>query len=72
MDIYVRATNIGLHHVEQKLLEEADVVIVPKVGDLHWTDFNRAGDLILEGERAAREQLGQIRKGLPFLKRIFS
>jgi NTE family protein len=71
VDVYVRATNIGLFHVEQRLLKEADVVISPHVGNLHWTDFGRAADLILEGERAAREKLRDIRKGLPFIKRWF-
>ena len=69
MDIYVRATNIGLFYIEQRLLQEADVVILPKVGNLHWTDFDRARNLIFEGEKAAREKLDDIRKGLFFLKR---
>jgi NTE family protein len=62
IDTYVRSTTIGLFHIEQRLLREADVVILPRVGNLHWTDFGRATELILEGERAAREKLPDIRK----------
>ena len=69
VDVYVRATNVGVYHNEQRLLQEADVVILPEVGDLHWTDFGQATDLIAAGEKAAREKLPQIRKALPFFKR---
>jgi NTE family protein len=69
VDVYVRATNVGIYHNEQRLLQEADVVILPNVGDLHWTDFGRATDLIAAGEKATREKLPQIRKALPIFRR---
>jgi NTE family protein len=34
-----------------------DVVIEPEVGGYRWDDFERAGELILAGERAARQAL---------------
>ncbi|MBW2022915.1 MAG: patatin-like phospholipase family protein, partial [Deltaproteobacteria bacterium] len=46
MDIYVRSTEIMCYHLEKCRLEKADVVIHPEVGDLHWTDFTLASDLI--------------------------
>ncbi len=64
MDIYVRATEILSFHLERSMLEEADVVIHPRVGGLHWTDFLLARELIEAGEKAAREKLDLIRKGL--------
>jgi len=64
VDIYVRSTNIGSYHLEQKMLKGADVVIKPRSGSLHWTDFELAKELIQEGERAAREKLPEIRKAL--------
>ncbi len=69
MDTYVRATNIGIFHMEQRLLQEADVVILPNVGNLHWTDFLCAKKLISEGERATREKFYEIRNGTSFLSR---
>jgi NTE family protein len=69
VDVYVRATNVGMFFDEQRLLQEADVVILPQVGELHWTDFGRATDLIIAGERAARERLPQIRKAVSIFRR---
>jgi len=64
MDIYVRATNITSFHLEKCLLEEADVVIRPNVGNLHWTDFTAAKHLASEGEKATMEKVDLIRKAL--------
>ncbi len=69
MDVYVRAANIMGFHLEKSWLREADVVIRPQVGNLHWTDFALAGDLVLEGERVTREKLHLLRKAQPFKKR---
>jgi NTE family protein len=69
MDVYVRATNIMSFHLEQGDLKEADAVIRPDVGNLHWTDFLLARDLIREGEKATREHMVDVKKALPFFKR---
>ncbi len=69
MDVYVRATDIMAFHLEQEKLKQADAIIRPKVGNLHWTDFLLAKDLIIEGEKAARESMPAIKKALPFYKR---
>jgi hypothetical protein len=69
IDVYVRATNIGLLRAEERFLEKADVAILPRVQDLHWTAFDRATDLYSEGEKAARAKLDEIRKGLSFSRR---
>ncbi|MFH1573914.1 MAG: patatin-like phospholipase family protein [Acidobacteriota bacterium] len=70
VDIYIRSANIGSFHLEKNLLKQADVVILPRVGNLHWTDFELARDLVVEGERAARAELPAIRKGLPVFRRL--
>ncbi len=69
MDVYVRAAEIMSFHVEQEKLRQADAVIRPNVGDLHWTDFEQATDLIREGERAVLENLGDVKRALPLWKR---
>jgi NTE family protein len=69
VDVYVRSTNVGIFHNERLLLQQADVVITPQVGELHWTDFDRATDMIIAGEQAALEKLPQIRKALPISRR---
>jgi NTE family protein len=70
VDIYVRSTNIGSYHLEQKMLKGADVVIRPRSGPLHWTDFDLAKELIREGERVTREKLLEIRRALSITRRI--
>ena len=58
------------YHLEKCRLEKADVVIHPEVGDLHWTDFTLASDLIEFGMAATQEKLKEIRKALPLVKRL--
>ncbi len=71
-DIYSRAGDIMLHCLENYELMDADVVIRPHVGDLHWSDFPHARNLIQEGEKAARENLDNIRNAMPGIKRWFT
>jgi NTE family protein len=72
MDVYVRAADITSFHLEQEHLKQADVIIRPKVGNLHWTDFLLAEDLISEGEKAARESMPAVKRALPFFRRLRS
>ncbi len=69
MDVYVRAAEIMSFHLEQEKLRQADAVIRPNVGGLHWTDFEQATDLIREGERAALDNMGNVKRAFPLLKR---
>jgi predicted acylesterase/phospholipase RssA len=55
--------------LKQYELANANVVILPEVGDLHWSSFSQAMNLIDEGEKAAREKLDEIRRRIPRLKR---
>jgi hypothetical protein len=71
VDVYVRATNIGVYCNEQMLLQDADVVLKPMLDNLHWTDFAMADELIAEGERCARANLHRLRKLLPLYRRWF-
>lgn len=71
-DIYFRARELMSHYLENYELMEADVVIRPDVKDLHWADFSHAKNLIQEGEKAARENLDNIRHAMPGLKKWFT
>ena len=77
VDIYYRASDIMSDCLKNYELREADVVIQPRVGALHWTDFSHAKALVREGEKAAREKLDELRKAKrgirkwQGLKRIF-
>jgi len=62
VDIYVRAGEIQGFHLEKYKLENADIVIRPQTGDIHWTDFSRAKELISLGEVAAKSHLTEIQR----------
>jgi len=68
VDIYVRAGEIQGFHLEKYSLENADIVIRPQIGDIHWTDFSRSKELISLGEAAAMNSLPEIQR---VAKRIY-
>jgi len=69
-DALYRAGEITTNTLEAAELKDADVIIRPQVGDLHWMDFSRAGDLVKIGEEATRESLKKIDAYLPLYRRI--
>jgi NTE family protein len=69
-DVLYRAGEITTNALEAAELKDADVIIRPQVGDLHWMDYSRASDLIKIGEQAARESLENIQASLPLYRRI--
>jgi NTE family protein len=68
VDVYQRVNEIMGQKLKNYELAYADVVILPEVGDIHWSDFSEAMNLIDEGERAAREKVADIRKAMPGLR----
>ncbi len=71
VDIYHRVSEIMGEKLKEHELEAADVVIVPEVGNLHWSNFSQAMNLIEEGERAARKKLEDVRNIVPGLRKGF-
>ena len=71
VDVYLRVSEIMGERLKQYELADADVVILPEVGDLHWSSFSQAMSLIDEGEKAAREKLDDIRRLMPGIKKRF-
>ena len=69
-DVLYRAGEITTDALEASELKDADVIIRPQVGDLHWMDFSRASDLIKIGEQATRESLEKINASIPLYRRI--
>lgn len=62
VDIYVRAGEIQGLYLEKYELENADIVISPELGSIHWTDFSESRELISLGESAAIDSLPEIRR----------
>ncbi len=61
VDIYHRVSEIMGEKLKEVELAAADVVILPDVGNLHWSNFSQAMNLIEEGEKAALEKLEDVR-----------
>lgn len=73
--VYRRATRIMAQKLKEYDLNDADVIISPRVGDLHWTEFSPALSLVGEGEKAAQEKVAEIRRiqgraGFSLVKRL--
>ncbi len=68
VDVYQRVNEIMSEKLTNYELANADVVILPEVRDLHWSNFSEAMNLIDQGEKAAREKLDDIRHVMPGLK----
>ncbi len=62
VDVIFRSNSILSYHYKEMLLEYADVVIRPDVGEAHWSEFQNAQPLIAEGVRAAEQMLPKIRQ----------
>ena len=53
LEIYKRSDDLGLNRLRQIELANADLVIAPSVGTIHWANFNKAYECIRRGEQAA-------------------
>ncbi len=69
-DILYRAGEITANKLEEAELKDADVVIRPALGSMHWSDFSRAAELVKIGEDAARDALGHVESRLGISQRI--
>ena len=71
VDVYYRVSEIMGEKLKNYELADADVVILPEVGDLHWSNFSQAMTLIDEGEKAAWGKLDDILNVMPGIKKWF-
>lgn len=62
LEILYRVESISSYHLSNYQLKYADLLIYPEVRKFNWSDFNCAKEIILEGERAALENLEKISK----------
>ncbi|MEE9911844.1 MAG: patatin-like phospholipase family protein [Deltaproteobacteria bacterium] len=69
-DVLYRAGEITANALEASELQNADVIVRPAVGDLHWSDFSRSNNMIALGEEAARASLEKINESLPLARRF--
>lgn len=64
INVMFQTQHMTARHYNLLLLEQADVVIRPEVGNVHWSEFNLLDSMIAAGEQATRAALPQIRRAL--------
>ncbi len=64
LEIYFRTQEITKQTLIALQLSDADAVITPSVGKIHWADFTAAQRIVELGEEAAKEALPRIRQAL--------
>lgn len=72
LTVYSRIGDIMANRLKDYELMDADIVVRPEVGSLHWAEFSRAKHLIEAGERAAEEKLEEIQRAVPSKKKWFT
>lgn len=62
LDVVFRSDTLARHALAKEKLKDADCVIVPDVGDIHWADFNRVDDIIEKGREIAALHCDEIKR----------
>ncbi len=62
LECYIRAGEIQGARLTEMLLEQADLALAPRVGDMHWADFLQAGAIMDRGFAAAEDAADKIEK----------
>ncbi len=72
LNVYSRIGDLMANRLKDYELMDADIVIRPDVGRLHWSEFSHAKRLIEAGEKAAEEKLEEIRQAVPGREKWFT
>lgn len=62
ISLILRSAILTSKHLRELQLQDAELVIRPDVGDIHWADFSDPEDLIQKGKDAALVSLERIRQ----------
>ncbi len=71
VEIFFRSDSITSAELRKLQLSYADIVITPKVGRFHWSDFSKPEQCIREGEIAAQNIILELKKKLKKVKPIW-
>ncbi|HET6370683.1 MAG TPA: patatin-like phospholipase family protein [Nitrospiria bacterium] len=64
LDIVLRAGEITRKSLSELQMKRADVILRPRIGHIHWSDFWRMEEAVKEGEAATRERIDEIKKAI--------
>jgi len=71
VEIFFRSDSITSAELRKLQLSYADIVITPKVGRFHWSDFSKPEQCIREGEIAAQNIILELKQKLKKAKPIW-
>ena len=54
--------NLLRHHLASWNIKDADIVVTPQPGNIHWNKFLDGKDVVLAGEKAMQTQLNKLQK----------
>ncbi len=62
LDIVFRSDTISRYALSNEKIKSADLILKPNVSKIHWADFGRIDECILEGRNATDRSIGDIRR----------
>ncbi|MBI1822871.1 MAG: patatin-like phospholipase family protein [Nitrospirae bacterium] len=62
IEIVLRSSDMTRNVLSEIQLRQADVVIRPDVGHIHWAEFNRGAECYKAGEEAAKKMIDSIKR----------
>jgi NTE family protein len=65
-----RSYSFMKYHLDQRLLDRADLVVMPDVHGFHWADFNSVDELVERGRKAALKNIDAIKSITGFRYRV--
>lgn len=71
IDIVFRTNTITSRRYTDMLLEQAEVVIRPEVGEIHWSEFDQLPMLLAKGKAATLEAVPEIRRLLEYKRGLW-
>lgn len=72
LEVLIRMNHIGAAMFREHLSEEADLTILPELGEAQWFDFRTFEATMEAGRAAARAALGSFKPPQSWLQRLFS
>ena len=65
-----RSYSFMKYHLDQRVLDRADLVVMPDVHGFHWADFNSVDELVERGRKAALKNIDAIKSITGFRYRV--
>ncbi len=71
VEVLIRAEEINMHYLTCEMLKDADISIIPDIGDIQWNEFHHIDELIEIGREAGKELVRKLHKKMGVIKRFF-